>query len=67
MKLFFDMTIPGIIRYIKNNEELSVSKYILSTYYPASAPFKCHLWSVAVFVLKHRTFSLFSSKVLESM
>lgn len=44
------MTIPGIIRPIKSNEELSVSKYILSTYYPAPASFKCHLWSAGVFV-----------------
>lgn len=42
MKLFFDMTIPGIISYVKNNEELSVAKYILSSYYPPSVPFKCH-------------------------
>lgn len=42
MKLFFDMTIPVIIRYIKNNETASVSKYILSSYYLPSVPFKCH-------------------------
>lgn len=65
MKLLFDMTIPGIMRYIKNNEELSVPKYILSSYYPPSVPFKCHLWSVHVFVAKHKTFSLFFSKVRE--
>lgn len=60
------MTIPGIIRYIKNNEMPSVSKYILSSYYPPSVPFKCHLWSVPLFVSK-KTFSLFFFKVVESL
>ena len=63
---FFDMTIPGIIRYIKNNETPSVSKYILSSYYPPSVPFKCHLWSVPLFISK-KTFSLFFFKVVESI
>lgn len=62
---FFDMTKAGIIRYGKNNEERSVSKSILSGCYSTSVPFKCHLRSVLLFVAKHRTFSLFSSKVPE--
>lgn len=64
---FFEMTTPGIIRYIKHREELRVSKCILSGYYPPSVPFKCHLWSVRLFVAKHRTFPLFSYKVVESI
>lgn len=64
---FFDMTIPGIIRYIKNSEELSVSKYILSSCYPPSVPFKCHSCRVCLFVVKHKTFSLSLFKAVESI
>lgn len=63
---FFDMTIPGIMRYVKNNEELSVSKYILSRHYLPSVPFKCHLWSDLLFVAKRKT-SLFFFKVSENL
>lgn len=63
---FFDVTIAGVIRYVKNNEERSVSKSILRGYYSTSVPFKCHLWSVRLLVAKHRTFSLFSSRAPES-
>lgn len=55
------------MRPTKNNEELSVPKYILSSYYPPSVPFKCHLWSVRLFAAKRETFPLFFSKVMESI
>lgn len=61
---FFDVTIAGIIRCGKSNEEQSVSKSILSGCYSTSVPFKCHLRSVRQFVTKHKTFS--SSKGPES-
>lgn len=66
MKLFSDMTIPGM-RYIKNNGEHSFSECILSGDHPLAEPFKCHLWSVRLFVEEHKTFSLFFSKVVESI
>lgn len=67
VKHFFDMAIPGIIRYIKNNEELSISKQILSSYYLPSVPSKCHLWSVPLFVEKHKTFFTVFSKAVDSV
>lgn len=54
------------MRYVKNNEELSVSKYILSRHYLPSVPFKCHLWSDLLFVAKRKT-SLFFFKVSENL
>lgn len=66
MQLFFDMTIPVIIRYIKNNETASVSKYILSGYYLPSVPFKCHFVEGSS-VAKQETFSLFFFKVVGSI
>lgn len=47
--------------------ELRFPECILSSYYPPSVPFKCHLWSVRLFVVKHKTFSLFFAKVVESI
>lgn len=60
------MTIPGIMRYVKNNEELSVSKCILSRHYLPSMLFKCHSRSV-LFVVKHETSWLIVFKVPENL
>lgn len=62
----FDMTIPGIMRYMENNEALSAPECILSGYYPPSVPFRCHLWSVHLFAAEHETSSLLCSKATAS-